>query len=237
MAIGAAAVSLGHLQVIVSANARQFERVLKRAEQKITATSKKMSSIGLKMSMALTAPLAAVATKSVYSFAKFDDAMTKSTAIMGNLSDDMKKKMEDTARTMSTQTITSAQDLAKSYYYLASAGMTAEQSIGALSTVEKFAVAGTFDMAKATELLSDSQKALGLDSKNTAENMKGLLRVSDVLVRANTLANASVLILALNEPLTGIVAPVRPVRLIPKSPTGRVARSKSSKPCPCVTSE
>jgi TP901 family phage tail tape measure protein len=125
-------------------------------------------------------------------FAKFDDAMTQSTAIMIGLTKKQREQMEEVAKTISSKSITSAVDLAKSYYYLASAGLSAEQSIASLATVEKFAVAGMFDMARATELLAGAQGALGMKSADTAKNLKYMTQVSDTLVRANVLANASV---------------------------------------------
>ena len=119
--------------------------------------------------------------------------MTQSTAIMGNLSDDMKTKMSDAAREMARTTTFSATEAAKSFYFLASAGLDAESSIMALPKVAKFAQAGMFDMALATDLLTDAQSALGLTIRNDAvANMNNMVRVSDVLVKANTLANASV---------------------------------------------
>jgi TP901 family phage tail tape measure protein len=70
--------------------------------------------------------------------------------------------------------------------------MDAEQSIAALPVVTDFATAGAFDLATATDLLTDAQSALGLSSKDATENMEGMTRLSDILVKANTLANASV---------------------------------------------
>jgi TP901 family phage tail tape measure protein len=139
------------------------------------------------------AGLAVFGGLAVKSFASFDDAMTQSTAIMGNLSDDMKTKMSDAAREMARTTTFSATEAAKSFYFLASAGLDAESSIMALPKVAKFAQAGMFDMALATDLLTDAQSALGLTIRNDAvANMNNMVRVSDVLVKANTLANASV---------------------------------------------
>lgn len=128
----------------------------------------------------------------VKAFAGFDSAMNQSTAIMGNVSDEMKNKMAQAARQMAKETTFSATQAAESFYFLASAGLNAEQSIGALPKVAKFAQAGMFDMATATTLLADSQSALGLRSADTATNLQNLVRVSDVLVQANILANASV---------------------------------------------
>jgi hypothetical protein len=93
---------------------------------------------------------------------------------------------------MSGEALQGPKELAKSYFFLASAGKSAEQSMALLPAVSKFATAGAFDMALATDLLTDAQSALGLASKNVVQDEENLIRVSDVLVKANTLANASV---------------------------------------------
>ncbi|NVM56536.1 MAG: phage tail tape measure protein, partial [Desulfobacterales bacterium] len=129
----------------------------------------------------------------VKAYGGFDESMTRSLAIMGDVSAAMRDKMAKTAKQLSTETTFAAKDLAEAYFFLASAGMSAEASVSALAPVARFAQAGTFDLAQATDLLTDAQTALGLSSKNVAENEENLIRVSDVLVGANTLANASVL--------------------------------------------
>ena len=136
---------------------------------------------------------AALAVKSVQEFAKFEGAMTKSLAIMGNVSDSMRGEMQNAAREMAKTTTFSAEQAADSYFFLASAGLDAEASVAALPRVASFAQAGMFDMARATDLLTDAQSALGLTIRDDAvANMENMARVSDVLVKANTLANASV---------------------------------------------
>lgn len=134
----------------------------------------------------------AFAVQGVKSFIDFDDRMTKSVAIMGDVSDEMRSKMEGAARDVAKTTTFSAGEAADAYFFLASAGLDAAQSIGALPQVARFAQAGAFDLATATDLLTDAQSALGLASDDTAENMENMTRVSDVLVKANTLANATV---------------------------------------------
>lgn len=184
--------NLGSLMVRLRADTTQFHAALSAAEARLAKTGTKMRAIGKKMSLMVTAPLALIGGAAVKAFADFDDAMTKSVAIMSGVTPDLRKQMEDTARGLARDSITPLKDLAASYYYLASAGMDAAQSIKALPVVERFATAGAFDMSTATDLLTDAQSALGLSSKDATENMMGMLRVSDALVRANTLANASV---------------------------------------------
>lgn len=122
----------------------------------------------------------------------FDRAMNQSIAIMGDVDRAMRRTMGRTAIEVSRTTVFSAQEAAKAYFYLASAGLSAAQSVSALAQVAQFAQAGMFDLALATDLLTDAQSALGLKAAGGIENMRNMARVADVLVKANTLANASV---------------------------------------------
>jgi TP901 family phage tail tape measure protein len=184
---------VGQLYVRLTADARQYQTTLATAATYTKSITKQMtghfsSMYGMMGGMAVTGMIGA----SVKAYANFDQAMTESTSIMVGLTGQQKQAMSDLAKTMSKETITSSTELAKAYYYLASAGYDVQQSMANLPVVEKFAVAGMFDLSKATTLLADSQAALGLKSKDAIENQKQMKRVSDVLVRANTLANASV---------------------------------------------
>lgn len=125
--------------------------------------------------------------------AGFDQAMTQSLAIMGDVSAEMRTEMENAARAVGRETTFSATQAAESYYFLASAGLDANAQLAAMPRVAAFAQAGMFDMARATDLLTDAQSALGLTVRDDAvANLENMNRVSDVLVKANTLANASV---------------------------------------------
>ena len=151
-----------------------------------------MRSMGTRMSMALTLPLSIIGGASVRAFANFDQAMIESTSIMGDLADETKTKMREVAKVLSAEVPQSATKLAESYFFLASASKSADQSMALLSKVSAFATAGAFNMATATDLLTDAQSALGMTSKDTAKDTENLVSISDELVRANTLANASV---------------------------------------------
>jgi len=157
----------------------------------VLRNSQQFKQMGRAMTVAGAAIIGSVGLM-VKAYATFDQSMTESLAIMGNVSPAMRKEMEKTAKDMSTKSTFAAEKLAGAYFFLASAGMDAAQSIKALPVVAKFAQAGAFNLAAATDLLTDAQTALGLSSKDAVENQKNLIRVSDVLVGANTLANASV---------------------------------------------
>ena len=142
---------------------------------------------------AIAASTAAIAVASVREFAKFDGALVKSQAIMGDLTKTMEEDMARAAREVALATTFSAEQAAESFYFLASAGLDAEASISALPVVAQFAQAGMFDMALATDLLTDAQSALGLTIKNDAvANMENMIVVSDTLARASQLANATI---------------------------------------------
>ena len=200
---------LGNLFVHLRLNTIQYDVAMKKAVSTMIATTRKLAILGKRMISSISntfrrfgaftrrwgtrigIALLAIGALSVKVFASFDDAMIKSLAIMGEVSAGMQQKMRDLARTLAIEGVTSATNLAKSYFFLASAGLTAEQSMASLATVEAFAVAGAFDMAEATDLLTDAQSALGLTVKDATQNMMNMTRVSDVLTGANTLANAS----------------------------------------------
>ena len=162
----------------------------------ITKANQALNDMGKAAGVALAAvgvAMVGIAAKSVQEFGKFDAALVKSKAIMGDLTETMEKDMSNAAREVAKVTTFSAEQAAESYFFLASAGLDAESSIAALPQVAQFAQAGMFDMALATDLLTDAQSALGLTIRNDAvKNMENMVKVSDVLVRANTLANASV---------------------------------------------
>jgi TP901 family phage tail tape measure protein len=152
----------------------------------------KLARFGKLAAGAAAVGIAAFAVQGVRNFLKFDDAMTQSLAIMGNISGPMRDRMETAAREVGKTTRFGATQAAEAYFYLASAGLDAEQAVAAMPQVAKFATAGMFDLSRATDLATDAQTALGLSTEDPERNLRNLTRVTDVLVGANTLANASV---------------------------------------------
>jgi len=124
-------------------------------------------------------------------FIDFEDKLNQSLAIM-QTTEEQQLAMARASRQVAIESRISASESAEAFFFLASAGLDAEQSISALPQVAKFAQAGMFDMALATDLATDSQSALGLTVDDAQQNLQNLTRVTDVLVKANTLANASV---------------------------------------------
>jgi len=184
--------ALGTLFVKLTADSTDLVRGMNMAETSIAKSSavmlKTVAGLGAGIAVAMTG----IAVLGLREFGKFEAAMIKATSIMGDVSVGMRKEMELTARTIAKESTTSAEKLGEAYFFLASAGLSAEQAQAALSEVNKFAIAGMFDLNTATTMLMDSQSALGLRSKDVAENMKGMKRVMDVLSKANILSNAEI---------------------------------------------
>lgn len=114
-------------------------------------------------------------------FLKFDRALQSSLAVLEKVDANMRKQLGDTALQVSRELNMSAEDLAKAYYFLASAGYNAEQSIKALPAVALFAKAGMMDLQKATEILTQAQAALGLRLEDPVENLGQMVRLMDAI--------------------------------------------------------
>lgn len=181
----------GSVYAHVRADTVHFMKGMAAVEKRVSLTAAKISVAGGRMIKTFGLIGGAVSLMSLKAFASFDDAMTRSTAIMGDLEKATTNGMKNIALSLSMNGVQSAKQLAESYFFLASAGLDAQQSMAALPQVQKFATAGAFDMAQATDLLTDAQSALGLTVKDAQKNLQNMTRLSDVLVKANTLANAS----------------------------------------------
>lgn len=125
-------------------------------------------------------------TDSIRLFAQFDAKMKQSMSIMGDVGDEMQKALGDKAREIAKNLNIDFDIAAESIYYLASAGYKANEILANMPIVATFAKAGMMDVAKATELLSRAQNALGYRTGIVQVDMLEMKRVSDVLVKAET---------------------------------------------------
>lgn len=182
---------LERLIIRLVGDSSNYQRMLEQAKVQTEQTAQRLTRIGTRLTTAITLPLSIMGGLSVRAFSQFDQAMTESTSIM-QVTEEQIVRMRETALTLSTQGARGPAELARAYFYLASAGKNAEQSMSLLPSLTRFATAGAFDLALATDLLTDAQSALGLAVSDVAEDTRNLARVSDVLVQANTISNATV---------------------------------------------
>lgn len=188
----ASSLDLGTLVVSLVADVTKFHSNMKSAEVGMLNAVNRMSAAANRLSLMVTAPLAFVGGVAVREMAKFDKAMVEAVSIMEDMSPTIRKQMEEVAKSLSARSIYTPETLAKAYYELASAGLTAEQSMKALPVVANFATAGVLDLAKSTEYLTNIQNALGLSIGSPERRMKEMIRIADVLSKVNEEATGSV---------------------------------------------
>ena len=151
-----------------------------------------MAGVGTALSAAVTIPVVSLGRTAVSSFSRFDKAIINSQSIVANVTAEMDADMRSLANTMSTEIPIAADKIAESYYFLASAGLNVQQQIATMPVVADFSTAGMFNMATATDLLTDAQSALGMTVADSNQNMLNMTEVGDAVVRTSQLANASI---------------------------------------------
>ncbi len=183
---------VGTIGVVLTSQTANFVRGFDLAITSMQSFSAKATALIAGVGALGLALTAAVGVAGVAAFASFDDAMTESLSIMGEVPPTVEKQMGDLAKTLATEGVFSATQLAESYYFLASAGLDTQQSMSVLDETMRFAIAGSFDMARATDLLTDALSALGMASDDPQEYAANMESLGDTIVRTATAANASV---------------------------------------------
>jgi TP901 family phage tail tape measure protein len=175
------------------ADTAAFGSGLKKAQSSLSRFGTNAFFLGSRITAGIGVPIALLTKAIVGIGAAFDQAMTESLAIMGRDGNQMRTQMEDVAKSIALQTKFSAEEAAQAYFFLASSGLNAAESMKALPVAAQFAQAGVIGLEKATELLSDAYITLGLRSTDPIENMQNMQRVADVLTEANNRAQGSII--------------------------------------------
>ncbi len=115
---------------------------------------------------AASAAFVAFAKGAVSTGAEFDSAMSQVAATMG-VSVEQIANLRDFAKEMGATTKFTATEAAQALNYMALAGYDAEKSMSMLPTVLNLASAGGFDLARASDMVTDAQSALGLTTEQT----------------------------------------------------------------------
>jgi len=143
---------------------------------------------GLKVAAAAMAAIGAgaVATgkwikDSLNVYADYEDSMKQVQATMGLVGEEGEeafKKLSQAAKDAGASTRFSASESADALNFLALAGYDAEEAIEALPGVLTLAAAGGMDLAKASDLVTDSMAALGLEISDMDSYMDMMARTS-----------------------------------------------------------
>ncbi len=137
--------------------------------------------------------LAGMGTAAVTVGAGFEASMSQVAATMGmtadeaDYSNEVYAKLANTAKEMGASTKFSASEAGDALNYLALAGYDADKACAALPTILNLASAGGMELAAASDMITDSMSALGIDA--TKEN---LTQFGDQLAKTAQKSNTSV---------------------------------------------
>lgn len=167
---------------------KSFMSAFKSAGSAVKGLTKTFAAV----TTASAAAIGAVAAASINVGKEFESSMSQVAATM--LLDKSTAEgaeqfqiLEDAARKCGRETAFSATEAAEGLNYLALAGYDATQASEALPTVLKLAGAGAMDLASASDMVTDSMAALGIEA--TKDN---LTQFSDQLAKTASKSNTSV---------------------------------------------
>lgn len=147
------------------------------------AVSTGMKVAGAAIATATTA-VGAFAASSVEVGKSFDSSMAQVAATMGVTVDEI-DELREYAKDMGAKTAFSATQASEALNYMALAGYDASQSMEMLPNVLNLAAAGDMELARASDMVTDAQSALGLEMKD----MEGFV---DQLAKTASKSNTSV---------------------------------------------
>jgi len=153
-----------NIQVVVSA-IDKASRTIAKVGGRFEDLGKKMSSIGKKMTMGLSLPLAGVGTLAVKTGAQFEQSLANAASVSGATGEEF-KKMEQIAREMGKTTVFSASEAADAMYYMASAGWKINQMGKAIKPTLDLAAATQSDLAETTDVVVSALNQFGLEAKD-----------------------------------------------------------------------
>lgn len=173
--------------------AKRFDGLSKRMSKSTLGLGKLMGGIiGSRLIIgglnAIRRGISAITTQ----FIDFDQAITAAGAKFGDAfkrGTDGAKQLRKAARDIGAETEFTATQAGQGLDFLALAAFSATQSMSLLPGVVDLATATQSDLARATDIASDSIGAFNLMTKDSAQLQKNFTRIMDVMAKTTTTAN------------------------------------------------
>ena len=168
----------------------KMKKELAEAGEKLENLGSKLDSAGQKINSAgnamigLSAPIVAFAGYATKVSVDFESAMSNVQAISGATGDDL-KLLEEKAKEMGKSTSKSATQAADALGYMALAGWDTQTMLTALEPVLRLSEAGNLELARTSDLVTDSMSALGLE-------VGYLDKYLDQVAKTSTLTNTNI---------------------------------------------
>ena len=142
---------------------------------------------GRALTLGVTAPLMTAAGAAIQTGMQFDASMSNVYGLMSslNLSQEQMDALRDTAREMGATTKFSASEAADAMGYMALAGWDDAQVIAGIPGVLNLAAAANMDLAKASEIVTDTMTPFGMAAERAGE-------AADVFAYAQANSNTTV---------------------------------------------
>lgn len=170
---------------------RKMSRQFSNLNRQVTKFGRNIRTAGFAAAASLFI-IGNAAADTIGTFAQFEQSLVNASARFGGNIDRGTKKfqeLEDVARKMGRTTEFTASQAAQGLNFLALAGFNAEQAITSLPGLINLATAAQIDLARASDIATDTLGAFNLTSKDAATNARNLARVNDVLAKTTTSAN------------------------------------------------
>jgi len=168
--------------VKITADVSKLQKNLSKASKQFKDVGSKMTGVGKTLSTTVSAPLAGLAGLAVKTAADFEKSMSNVRAVTGASGKDF-EKLKSKALEMGKSTSKSATDAADAIGYMGLAGWDTTQIMGSIEPVLRLSEAGNLDLARTSDLVTDSMSALGVETKDTG---KFLDQVAQTSRKSNT---------------------------------------------------
>jgi TP901 family phage tail tape measure protein len=167
------------------------------AEQSVQSLAQSMRSVGSTMSVAISAPLAAVGLAGLNAAADFEQSLSVMQQVSGATESAM-QGLQAQAIQLGADTSFSAGEAAEGMLELSKAGFDAQQTMAAISGVLDLAAAGNLSVAQAAEISANALNSFNLPASEAT-------RVADLLAAAANSSSVEVSDLAYGFQMAGAV--------------------------------
>lgn len=170
--------NLFNLKATLAMDSTDYDRGIDTAEKKVGGLKSTITKLGI------GATVAGIGKAAIGVGMDFEAGMSQVAATMGISSEAIRnnegdfKLLSDAAKEAGSTTQFSATQSAEALNYLALAGNDAQTSVGLLPTVLNAAAAGGLELGYASDLITDSMSALGLETEDTRGFVDQLAKTS-----------------------------------------------------------
>ncbi len=160
----------------------RYSSSIERAEKRTQAFGEKATRTGVALA-AMGGIIVALGAISLRTFGQFEQSMARVGAVT-QASEQELATLTETAKEMGRTTVFSARQSASALSFLALAGLSVNEQMGALPSVLQLAAAGQLDLATSADIVTNVMAGFGL-------TVEELGRANDVLVTGFTSANTN----------------------------------------------